>query len=43
MREDGRFRMKLKFRKSAKWRLRVVYVGTSEAYPARSRLLRFRT
>ena len=43
VRDRGHFRLKLRFRQSAKWRLRVEYVGNSEARPSRSRVLKFRT
>jgi hypothetical protein len=39
---NGRFRFKLNLRGQGKWRVRAVYVGTEDAYPSRSRLVKFR-
>jgi hypothetical protein len=42
VRRDGRFRFTLKLHGQGRWRVRAVYVGDSDAYPSRSRLLKFR-
>jgi hypothetical protein len=42
VRSNGRFRFTLKLRGRGKWKVRAAYVGNADAYPSRSRLLKFR-